>query len=58
MQFSTPDKDNDAYPGGQCAGNSGWWYNYCGHINLNKPSHPDWKKWYESSVIRSEMKIR
>ena len=58
MQFSTPVKDNDANPSGKCADNSGWWYNYCGLINLNKPSHPDWNKWYESSVIRSEMKIR
>lgn len=58
MQFSTPDKDNDANPGGQCAGNSGWWYNHCGWINLNKPSRPDWKEWRKSSVIRSEMKIR
>ena len=58
MQFSTPDKDNDAYPGGQCAYDSGWWYNHCGLIKLNHPSHPYWNNWYQSSVIRSEMKIR
>ncbi|XP_044184510.1 fibrinogen-like protein 1 [Acropora millepora] len=58
MQFSTPDKDNDANPVGRCTDNSGWWYNYCGLINLNNPSHPHWNNWYQSSVIRSEMKIR
>ena len=58
MQFSTPDKDNDGHPGGQCGGYSGWWFNHCGLINLNRLDYPKWNKWYQSSVIRSEMKIR
>jgi len=29
MMFSTPDQDNDIYPAGVCAVNSGWWYGWC-----------------------------
>ena len=41
MKFTTNDRDNDRYGGGNCAvdfngGNAGgWWYNHCSHINLN-----------------------
>ena len=37
MQFSTPDRDNDSYKGGNCAqqDSSGWWFNRCSAVNLN-----------------------
>ena len=54
MKFSTPDNDNDK-SGGNCAASwdSGWWYNHCDHININRqpPS-------VAGSVLFSEMKIR
>ena len=39
MQFSTPDRDNDRYPG-NCAAEwtaNGWWFNSCFDANLNGP---------------------
>ena len=57
MYFSTPDNDNDKYGSGNCAAsdNTGWWYNACDHINLNKqPIEIE----FEGDVIFSEMKIR
>ena len=38
MKFSTADNDNDKYSSGNCAYNykSGWWYNYCQSININR----------------------
>ena len=35
MKFSTPDSDNDDYPGGACAVNSGWWFKKCSTSNIN-----------------------
>ena len=39
MQFSTKDRDNDQYSGGNCVTYRGWrgawWYNNCAHSNLN-----------------------
>ncbi|ESN91668.1 hypothetical protein HELRODRAFT_134076, partial [Helobdella robusta] len=37
MKFSTFDKDNDAWKGGECAdvSASGWWFQNCYSINLN-----------------------
>ena len=37
MKFSTFDKDNDEYSGGNCAisTNGGWWNNHCGTSRLN-----------------------
>ena len=54
MKFSTPDNDNDK-GGGNCAAdlNSGWWYNYCDHININR--QPPSVYGY---VLFVEMKIR
>ena len=54
-KFSTPDNDNDK-DGGNCAANwkSGWWYNSCTHININRQPP------YEGgscNVLFSEMKI-
>ena len=55
MKFSTPDNDNDKHSGFNCAAvyKSGWWYNNCFHININKqpPSVP-------GGGLFSEMKIR
>ena len=37
LQFSTTDRDNDAWSGGNCAsshGGSGWWLNNCIHSQL------------------------
>ena len=54
MKFSTPDNDNDKW-NRNCAAsyNSGWWYNNCYNININKqPPHVG------SSVLFSEIKIR
>uniref|UniRef100_A0A3Q2C6I7 Fibrinogen-like 2a n=2 Tax=Cyprinodon variegatus TaxID=28743 RepID=A0A3Q2C6I7_CYPVA len=35
--FSTPDRDNDMYPSGNCGGyySSGWWFDACMSANLN-----------------------
>ncbi|KAG8439968.1 hypothetical protein GDO86_005946 [Hymenochirus boettgeri] len=35
--FTTPDKDNDRYPSGNCGSyyNSGWWFDACMSANLN-----------------------
>ena len=56
MKFSTPDNDNDKWSAGNCAAGSsksGWWYNNCHTININKqpPS-------VRGGVLFSEMKIR
>ena len=54
MYFSTLDNDNDNR-GGNCAdGNkSGWWFNSCDHINLNKQPIE-----IQGDIIFAEMKIR
>ena len=56
MKFSTPDNDNDKNRGNCAASyshNSGWWYNSCTSININRqPPHVG------SNVLFSEMKIR
>ena len=65
MQFSTPDEDNDGFPGGSCAGlyGNGWWFNHCALVNLNEPPGPRWADpitdpydFLEAS--HSEMKVR
>ena len=54
MKFSTQDNDNDK-SGGNCAATykSGWWYNACHHININRQPPQ-----VSSFVLFSEMKIR
>ncbi|XP_062576269.1 fibroleukin-like [Saccostrea cucullata] len=39
MSFSTPDRDNDRYSGGNCASmyHGGWWFNACYWAFLNGP---------------------
>ena len=52
MYFTTYDSDN-----GGCAvkWNSGWWYNGCYRININRqPPHYD----YPKVTLLTEMKIR
>ena len=57
MKFSTPDNDNDndKSSDGNCADKykSGWWYNDCHYININR--QPPYVRY---SVLFSEMKIR
>ena len=56
MKFSTPDNDNDKKSGGSnCAASqkTGWWYNGCTAININKQPPVVWY-----NVLFSEMKIR
>ena len=54
MKFSTPDNDNDKWSS-NCAAHfkSGWWYNSCSHININRQS----PHVCPNSVLFSEMKI-
>ena len=42
--FSTPDSDNDVYPGGNCADDkgSGWWFGYCSTSNINNDVTAIW----------------
>ena len=68
--FSTKDRDNDKWSGGNCAlrWKGAWWYNNCHHSNLNglylngkvDAKGMSWHHWKNSyySVKRSEMKIR
>ena len=59
MKFSTPDNDNDKWSAENCAAiyKSGWWYNNCYHININKqpPTEGDTKA---ANLLFTEMKIR
>ena len=56
MKFTTLDNDNDKWSGNNCAAHykSGWWHNYCRHIDINyQPPYV-----HGSSVFFVEMKIR
>jgi len=39
--FSTPDSDNDEYPGGSCAADKscGWWFAYCSTSAINEDNY-------------------
>ena len=54
MKFSTQDNDNENWSS-SCAvsSKSGWWYNKCYQININRQS-----PYVGGSVLFSEMKIR
>ena len=54
MKFSTPDNDNDKWYG-NCAARhkSGWWYNKCHYVNINRQPPR-----VGLNVLFSEMKIR
>ena len=67
MQFSTYDRDNDDWAGGDCAGGwqGAWWYRACSSANLNGrylgPSGTAGMFWHwpsTPSLKKSEMKIR
>ena len=37
VKFTTKDRDNDKYSGGNCAtNNGGWWYTSCSHMYINR----------------------
>jgi hypothetical protein len=42
QKFSTPDRDNDSNPNGNCASSNGWWYNYCSTSRLNTDENSNW----------------
>ena len=58
MKFSTPDNDNDK-SSGNCAASykSGWWYNNCYYININKQPPSD-SATSVGNILFTEMKIR
>ena len=59
-KFSTPDNDNDKYGSStNCAAtyNSGWWYNSCYYINLNKQPPSDSNS-VAGNILFTEIKIR
>ena len=64
MKFTTKDRDNDRYGGGNCAvraKQNGWWHNQCAGILLNqdyngKHKINDGSSWHYH--LLSEMKIR
>ena len=57
IKFSTPDNDNDK-TNGNCADSfkSGWWYNSCYHININKQP-PSENSTSIGNILFTEMKI-
>ena len=59
MKFTTPDNDNDKDSGGNCAVSykSGWWYNTCYRINLNKQPPSD-RSTSTGNILFTEIKIR
>ncbi|XP_062608509.1 microfibril-associated glycoprotein 4-like isoform X2 [Saccostrea cucullata] len=62
MSFSTPDRDNDGYSRGNCAGFSntrgGWWFNYCHRAFLNGQWSPgSWVwPWYPTVTDSTQIK--
>ena len=64
MKFTTKDRDNDKYGGGNCAidkDGGGWWYHSCSHIHINRQYKHHQSiyingKWYPLPFI--EMKIK
>ena len=69
--WSTPDQDNDEWPGGNCAEywHGAWWHNKCFHSNLNGRYHHGNDSSYAHGVTwrgkeewlslkRTEMKMR
>ena len=71
QQFSTPDRDQDDWPGGSCAEDQqgAWWFWDCGRSNLNGRYHgrngDDWTGIYwwhwkrtRHLLKKTEMKIR
>ena len=60
-KFSTYDRDNDGYHGGDCASDhrAGWWFSACHRLNLNGVYGSTMRMYYLSESIRTvTMKIR
>jgi len=57
MPFSTPDRDNDNQPSGNCATESGWWYKYCSWSALNVDGYGHWANG-DPTVLTSRMAIQ
>ena len=60
MLFSTPDEDNDIWPGGSCAFNraAGWWYAHCSISQLTKPANQPYAAWVFYNVQLSRMLVK
>ena len=56
MKFNAKDADNDNSPDTHCGAYAGWWFNWCGLVNLNQQSEPHWNGW--GAITLSEMKVR
>ena len=58
MKFSTPDNDDNDKTSGNCAAGhkSGWWYNNCYYININR--QPPNGNIGSDNYLFAEMKIR
>lgn len=58
MPFSTHDRDNDNFGGGNCSAeymaNGGWWFNDCSAIKATHNSFIDWYFWNGSSNYTQE----
>ena len=68
-KFSTPDQDNDAYNGYNCAKEweAGWWFTNCWFGFLTGPYYEvssvryrgiSWNEWKHEQLAQAEMKIR
>ena len=59
MKFTTLDNDNDKRSGSNCAATykSGWWYNNCHQININRQP-PNENGTTSNTFLFTEMKIR
>ena len=69
MKFSTKDRDNDQYSGGNCAVSQtgAWWYDNCGNSNLNgrylgnkgSANGVNWLHYHNNLSMKfAEMKLR
>ena len=60
MKFTSRDRDNDLASSNCAIGNGGWWYNSCGHLELND-DHANIRmylngKWHPTSFVEIKMR--